>query len=189
MFDTTLKRKRVIGLLLLAIMLALFLWFNRIPKLEIVQGDLRSVTGAVVECFQGFCVDSDADASLFSRWWDFSLTYLKLIALGMTFAFLVAGLTEVLPPPHAVGTFTAGGDKGKHHVVAGLGVGHAGAHLLNDARALVPQHHQHRMLAVAFHIVQVAMTHTAGCQFDQCLMLAGSFQIQLFHCQRLEFFV
>ena len=110
MFDTTLKRKRVIGLLLLAIMLALFLWFNRIPKLDIVQGDISSVTGAVVECFQGFCVDSDSDASLFSRWWDFSLTYFKLIALGMTFAFLVAGLTEVFlfPPGSHQGLFQRG---------------------------------------------------------------------------------
>lgn len=110
MFDTTLKRKRVIGLLLLAIMLALFLWFNRIPKLDIVQGDISSLTGAAVECFQGFCVESDPDSSLLSRWWDFSLSYLKLIALGMTFAFLVAGLTEVFlfPSGSQTGLFQRG---------------------------------------------------------------------------------
>lgn len=91
--------------MLLAILLGLFLWFNRIPKLDTVQGDLDSVTGAVAECFQGFCVEGDPDASLLDRWWDFSLTYLKLIALGMTFAFLVAGLTEVL-------LFPSGSDRG-----------------------------------------------------------------------------
>ena len=49
----------------------------------------------MADCFQGFCIEPNSDASFLSRWWDFSLTYLKLIALGMTFAFLVAGLTEV----------------------------------------------------------------------------------------------
>ena len=91
--------------MLLAILLGLFLWFNRIPKLDTVQGDLDSVTGAVAECFQGFCVEGDPDASFLDRWWDFSLTYLKLIALGMTFAFLVAGLTEVF-------LFPSGSDRG-----------------------------------------------------------------------------
>ena len=114
MFDTTLKRKRVIGLLLLAILLALFLWFNRIPKLDIVQGDLNSVTAPVAECFQGFCVEGDPDSSLLSRWWDFSLTYLKLIALGMTFAFLVAGLTEVfLFPPAPIRACSSEGSRGR----------------------------------------------------------------------------
>ena len=49
----------------------------------------------MADCFQGFCIEPNSDASFLSRWWDFSLNYLKLITLGMIFAFLVAGLTEV----------------------------------------------------------------------------------------------
>ena len=43
-------------------------------------------------------------------WWDFSLTYLKLITIGMIFAFSVAGLTEGLcgagRPGHFAGVTT-----------------------------------------------------------------------------------
>ncbi len=100
MFDTTLKRKRVIGLVLLAIMLGLFLWFNRIPKLDTVRADLDAVSSPAAECFQGFCIEADGDSSLLSRWWSFSVTYMRLVAAGMFFAFLVAGLAEsfLFPP-------------------------------------------------------------------------------------------
>ena len=82
MFDSPLKRKRAVGLVLLAVLLVLFLWFNRIPKLDTVQEDLVSATASTVECFQGFCVENEPGSTLLTRWWDFSLTYLKLIALG-----------------------------------------------------------------------------------------------------------
>ncbi|HIN05368.1 MAG TPA: hypothetical protein EYM65_03905 [Dehalococcoidia bacterium] len=68
MFDTTLRRKRVIGIFILVILLALFLWFNRIPKLDTVQGDLGGLSGAVADCFQGFCIEPNSDASFLSRW-------------------------------------------------------------------------------------------------------------------------
>ena len=97
MFDTTLKKKRLVGLVLLAVLLGLFLWFNRIPKLDTIEADL--VTATAVQCFQGLCIDDTPESSLLERWWDFSLTYLKLITLGMTFAFLVAGLTHAFLLP------------------------------------------------------------------------------------------
>ncbi len=53
MFDTTLKKKRLVGLVLLAVLLGLFLWFNRIPKLDIVSEDLARATGPAIQCFQG----------------------------------------------------------------------------------------------------------------------------------------
>ena len=92
---TTLGRKRAVGLVLLVLLLALFLWFNRIPKLDTVQTDLAQASAASAACFQGFCVDSPPGSTLLSRWWDFSLAYLQLVSLGMLFAFLIAGLTEV----------------------------------------------------------------------------------------------
>ena len=98
---TTLGRKRAVGLVLLALLLALFLWFNRIPKLDTVETDLAQASAASAACFQGFCVDSPPGSTLLSRWWDFSLAYLQLVSLGMLFAFLIAGLTEVFLFPRA----------------------------------------------------------------------------------------
>ena len=51
MFDTTLRKKRLVGLVLLAVLLGLFLWFNRIPKLDTVEADLVSATTSAVQCY------------------------------------------------------------------------------------------------------------------------------------------
>ncbi len=112
-FDTTLKKKRAIGLVLLATLLVLFLLFNRIDKLDVVEDDLAVISATEIECFQGFCIETGPDTSLASRWWEFSITYLQLVALGMTFAFLVAGLTEAFLFPKDNGQpFTGSGIKG-----------------------------------------------------------------------------
>ena len=112
-FDTALKKKRVIGVVLLAVILTMFLLFNRIPKLDIVEQDLAGVDPVHSECFQGFCIHREPDSGFLNRWWDFSLTYLKLISVGMTFAFLAAGLTEVfLFPKNDGAQFAGGGLKG-----------------------------------------------------------------------------
>ena len=34
------------------------------------------------QCFQGFCVENDPDTGFIAGWWDFSFTYLKLVAVG-----------------------------------------------------------------------------------------------------------
>ena len=95
---------------LLALILVVFLVFNRFPKLEVVEEDLEAVTGPRVECFQGFCIEDEPDSTFLSRWWDFSLTYLELVAAGMLFAFLVAGLSEAFLFPAGGGAwFVSGG--------------------------------------------------------------------------------
>lgn len=88
------NKKRVVGLLVFVALLTLFFTFNRLPKVDIVEGDLAAVSGPELQCFQGFCIDRDPDSSLLSRWWSFSVTYLRLVTIGMVFAFLVAGLAE-----------------------------------------------------------------------------------------------
>ena len=119
--DTKTKKKRAAGLVLLAVLLTLFLLFNRIPKLETVEGDLEAAAAPEAECFQGFCIEAGADTTLLSRWWDFSLTYLELVALGMTFAFLVAGATEAFLFPGSSSRRFAG--KGVKGALQGLLVG------------------------------------------------------------------
>ena len=104
MLRSNVAKKRVIGLLLMAVILTLFFVFNRFPKLDIVQADLTAVSAPVVECFQGFCIDVDPKESFLRRWLDFSVEYLKLVTFGMTFAFLAAGITEAFffPPGSGV---------------------------------------------------------------------------------------
>ena len=124
MFATHRRKQLAIGLILLAVLLGLFLWFNRIPKLDVIEADLAGVTAPEVECFQGFCLESEPESTLLSRWWDFSLAYLKLISLGMVFAFLMAGLTEafLLPPGSLYGALSRRGVRGS---LGGLLVGPA----------------------------------------------------------------
>ena len=123
LYDSGLKKRRIVGLLLIAIMLALFLAFNRIPKLDTVQADLAVATSPVAECFQGFCMEGQPEKSFLSRWWDFSLTYLRLVAVGMTFAFLVAGATEAFVFPKSANWTVSG--KGIKGSLKGLAVGPA----------------------------------------------------------------
>ena len=93
-FDTALGKKRLIGAALFVVILALFFSFNRFPKLDAVGTDLDAVNAPQVQCFQGFCIEREPGSSLLKRWMVFSVTYLRLVAIGMTFAFLVAGLAE-----------------------------------------------------------------------------------------------
>ena len=108
--SSSLGKKRLVGIALFAVILALFFSFNRFPKLDIVGEDLDAVTAPQAQCFQGFCIEREAGSSFMSRWWSFSVTYLRLVTVGMTFAFLVAGLTEAFLFPSASGTgFLSGG--------------------------------------------------------------------------------
>ena len=88
------SKKRAVGIVLFLIILGVFLAFNRIPKLDAVGVDLAIVESPNVQCFQGFCIERDPGTSFLSRWWAFSLTYFRLVAVGMAFAFVVAGLAE-----------------------------------------------------------------------------------------------
>ena len=110
--NTAIRKKRAAGLIVLAVLLSLFLAFNRFPKLDIVEEDLEAVASPQAQCFQGFCIESEDP--LLKRWWDFSLTYLQLVTAGMTFAFLVAGATEafMFPGSRAGMAFAGGGLKG-----------------------------------------------------------------------------
>ena len=122
MFETSLSKKRAVGSALLVVILFVFLAFNRFPKLDIVQEDLDAVTGPQVECFQGFCIEAEPDSSFLSRWWDFSLTYFELVAAGMVFAFVVAGLAEAFLFPSGAGSWIARGDLFQG-TLKGLGIG------------------------------------------------------------------
>ena len=100
MFSTTLKKKRGAGLALLLVILILFFSFNRFPKLDAVGGDLNAVTSPDHQCFQGFCIEREPGSDFYSEWWKFSVTYFRLVSVGMIFAFSVAGLAEafLIPP-------------------------------------------------------------------------------------------
>ncbi|MEE2884207.1 MAG: FG-GAP-like repeat-containing protein [Chloroflexota bacterium] len=100
--NSPVQKKRFVGILILVVLLSLFLAFNRLPKLDTVRGDLEIVAAATMQCFQGFCIEEDPNVTLWEKWWNFSKTYLELVAIGMGFAFVVAGLAEsfLFPKSH-----------------------------------------------------------------------------------------
>ena len=108
MLVTAVGKKRAVGIVLFLIILGLFLAFNRIPKLDAVGVDLAIVESPNVQCFQGFCIERDPGTSFLSRWWTFSLTYFRLVAMGMAFAFVVAGDSpnRSSSPPRAASAFS-----------------------------------------------------------------------------------
>ena len=122
MFVSASSKKRAVGIVLFLIILGLFLAFNRIPKLDAVGVDLAIVESPNVQCFQGFCIERDPGTSFLSRWWTFSLTYFRLVAMGMAFAFVVAGLAESFLFTAARGAgFQSGGVFGR--TVRGMAAG------------------------------------------------------------------
>ncbi|MEC9014697.1 MAG: FG-GAP-like repeat-containing protein [Chloroflexota bacterium] len=100
MFKSELDKKRLVGIVGVLILIGLFVAFNRMPKLDVIAEDMVSSVATVEKCFQGFCVDPNPHTSLITRWLDFSISYLKLVSLGMIFAFLVAGIIEVFLFPN-----------------------------------------------------------------------------------------
>ena len=100
MFKSELDKKRIIGIVGILVLIGLFVAFNRIPKLDVIAEDMLSSVATVEKCFQGFCVDPTPHTSWTTRWLNFSLSYLKLVSIGMIFAFLIAGITEVFIFPN-----------------------------------------------------------------------------------------
>ncbi len=103
MFASADRKRLIVGLLILAIVLGLFLAFNRLPKIGIVGEDLDAVNSPTSQCFQGFCIERDPGVSFVSRWLNFSVSYLRLVTVGMTFAFVTAGLAEAFLFSKSVG--------------------------------------------------------------------------------------
>ncbi len=120
MLTTSIGKKRLVGAALFLAILALFFSFNRFPKLDAVGTDLDAVNAPQVQCFQGFCIEREPGASLFKRWMVFSVTYLRLVAVGMTFAFLVAGLAEAFLFPSGSGRSFESGSAFKRTVKGAL---------------------------------------------------------------------
>ena len=109
MLRSSLGKKRAAGVAIGLALLVAFLAFNRFPKLDTVREDLATVNAPVVECFQGFCIETEPDTPFVERWWSFSVEYLRLVAAGMTFAFLMAGLTEAFLFPQTARERLSGG--------------------------------------------------------------------------------
>ena len=122
LFSTALSKKRLAGIILLAVIVGLFFALNRFPKLDAVGIDLEAVGSATEQCFQGFCIEREPGTGLLEHWWRFSVTYLRLVAIGMGFAFLVAGLAEAFLFPAGSGGGLASGGVFKR-TVKGLAVG------------------------------------------------------------------
>ena len=106
---TSAGKKRLAGAVIFAVILVLFVSLNRIPKLDIVGEDLDAVVSPAAQCFQGFCIERAPGTSFVSKWLSFSVTYMRLVTVGMVFAFLAAGLAEAFFFPPGTRTGLAGG--------------------------------------------------------------------------------
>ena len=122
---TAAGKRRVIGIVLLLAILVPFAGLNRLPKLDTVRADLAAALAPTAECFQGFCVEADPESTFLARWWRFSTTYLRLVAIGMAFAFAAAGIAEAfLVPGVGDGQLPAVRARGRlRRILAGLGMG------------------------------------------------------------------
>ena len=122
---TAAGKRRVIGIVLLLAILVPFAGLNRLPKLDTVRADLAAALAPTAECFQGFCVEADPESTFMARWWRFSTTYLRLVAIGMAFAFAAAGIAEAfLVPGVGDGQLPAVRARGRlRRILAGLGMG------------------------------------------------------------------
>ena len=64
MLESAVNKQRIVGMAILAVLLTLFLLFNRIPKLDTVKADLDSASSPAAECFQGFCTTNSSEQHL-----------------------------------------------------------------------------------------------------------------------------
>ena len=120
---TAAGKRRVIGVALLLAILLPFAGLNRLPKLDTVRTDLAAALAPTAECFQGFCVEAEPQSTFVERWWRFSTTYLRLVAIGMAFAFAAAGIAEAFLVPRD-GHIPAVRAPGRlRRILTGLGMG------------------------------------------------------------------
>ena len=120
-FDTDIKKRRLVGGIIILLILTLFLSLNRFPKIDTIDADLAVAVSPGSECFQGFCIENVERKPLLNRWWEFSLEYMKNVSIGMLFAFVMAGLTEAfLFPPDTRERFFGKGFRG---VLKGVVIG------------------------------------------------------------------
>ena len=103
MFHSSIRKKRLVGIILLMLVILPFLIGNRFAKLDIVASDIVTINQPQVECFQGFCIEKNPEDTFLERWWDFSFEYLKLVSIGMAFAFTVGAITEGFIFPRGAG--------------------------------------------------------------------------------------
>ena len=79
---------------------------------------------------------------------------------------------------------SAGGDEGQDHLVPRLHGGDARPHLLNGARAFMPQHYRQHDRSVAVHEMAVAAADPRRADLDQHLLGFRIVQFHVFDHQR-----
>ena len=93
-FNNNTHIKRIVGIILVLLSTPLFFYLNRVQKLGTIKEELFASASRKGECFQGFCLGGDPEATLISRWLTFSFEYMELVLLGMIFAFAISGIVE-----------------------------------------------------------------------------------------------
>ena len=96
-----------------------------------------------------------------------------------------AHVAEVLPAGRAVAAGPAARDEAAHHVVAGLDLRDAGAHLLDDPGPLMAADDRVSRWQLTVCEVQIRMAQACGGVLNQHLARPGPVEIQLHQFERL----
>ena len=75
MFHSSIRKKRLVGIIILILVILPFLIGNRFAKLDVVASDIVTINQPQVECFQGFCIEKNPEDTFLERWWAFSFVW------------------------------------------------------------------------------------------------------------------
>ena len=84
-FNNNTHKKRIVGVILVLLSTPLFFYLNRFQKLGTIKEDLFALASRKGECFQGFCLGGDPEATIMSRWLTFSFEYQQLKIIDVFF--------------------------------------------------------------------------------------------------------
>ena len=101
MTSSPLRQRQAAGLVLLALIAALFLAFSQWPALDSVRLELAAVGAAEEECVQGICTEIPSETSFFADWLDIGLIFLRLVGAGVIVATGAFALSRALLFPEA----------------------------------------------------------------------------------------
>ena len=110
MISTSTRKKQVAGLVLLALLAALFLSFSQWPSLDSARAELDALDGPQEECFQGVCIEVEGESSFLSKLWDGGLVYLRLVGVAVVLAGAAAAGARAFLFPSARRTLRPNGD-------------------------------------------------------------------------------
>ncbi len=83
-----------IGLTILVLMGSAMVGFDVFPELDNAPAVIEANAEPQEACFQGFCIEIEDERSLLTKWWEYSLEYLRLVSAGLVLATLAGAAVK-----------------------------------------------------------------------------------------------